>query len=180
MNKLVKIVALLSKPKVIAIFASLYLIFILSVFPSLENKMENAQVIDLAFAYSSDEVYTWIEAYGEDRRSTYLVSVVTVDLAYPLIYASLFIGILGFFNNARRVNNLEHSIFLSLSPSVILAFDLLENTGIVTMLTYYPERLPNIALLTSCFTTIKWIAAGLVLLFTFYSALSYAITKAKS
>jgi len=44
--------------------------------------------------------------------------------------------------------------------------DLLENTGIITLLINYPERLITIAWVTSSITTIKWIlvvmASGII------------------
>ena len=50
----------------------------------------------------------------------------------------------------------------------ILFLDYFENIGIVTLIIQLPQKLPNLVMLTSLFTSLKWIliAITIVLIFT--------------
>ena len=49
----------------------------------------------------------------------------------------------------------------ALLPVPVLVSDYLENTGIVLILTNYPNELTAVAWLTGFMTTMKWIMAGI-------------------
>ncbi|MEE9373107.1 MAG: hypothetical protein V3V00_08650 [Saprospiraceae bacterium] len=111
--------------------------------------------IDLKFSYSQNEVYQMIESYGEKGRDIYIMSTVGIDLIYPIIYNIVFILILIIlFKKKYPLHGRKH--LLAFLPIVVFFADILENTGILLMLNNYPDRLRNVAFLTSACTSIKW------------------------
>ena len=64
-----------------------------------------------------------------------------------------------------------------------MAADLLENTGIVTLLLSYPSRLDAVARLTSGFVSLKWVFIGanvLVVLLAVAGAVKHRVTSPRS
>ncbi len=115
--------------------------------------------LDLQFFYTPAKAYEIITAYGEYTRLFYRNIELTIDIIYPIIYSlffSLFITWLfkkGFDQNSsmQRLNVVPFGAWL---------FDLLENIGIVTMLSIYPSTPAALAWITTIFTTVKWLFAG--------------------
>jgi len=163
MNKISPLIIWLSKPSSIALFLGFYLVFVIFMLPKLSGEMQSTPPIDLAFTYTVNEVYAWIEAYGEDGRHAYMVGEMTIDIIYPIIYTALFIGILGYMTSYKEDPRLYGIRWLVITPLAIWFFDLLENTGIVLMLYRFPEQLNNVAVLTSFATTMKWSFAAFVI-----------------
>lgn len=131
------------------------------IFPALDKLIttESAGPLDLLFFYTPQQAHERIAAYGESGRAVYRLTELTADVVYPIVY-SLFLGLLlswlfrrGFAAgaNIQRWNVLPLGAWL---------FDLLENLGIVTMLTLYPAALAWLAWLTALFTMTKWCFAG--------------------
>ena len=154
------------------IFLGLYLVFLLGVMPMLADPGSNVPPIDLAFHYTVDEVYGWIGAYGEAGRHRYMIGELTLDVAYPLVYTCLFIGLIGYLIDfqkliQRSTGERKRSLaWLVILPPFIWLFDMLENVGIVTMLVNFPEVLVPIAKLTAWATSIKWSLAYFVIVLT--------------
>lgn len=120
---------------------------------------ESAGPLDLLFFYTPQQAYERIAAYGESGRTAYRLTELTVDVAYPIVY-SLFLSLLlswlfqrGFAAqaNIQRWNVLPLGAWL---------FDLLENLGIVAMLTIYPAAPDWLAWPTALFTMTKWCFVG--------------------
>jgi hypothetical protein len=115
--------------------------------------------LDLMLFYTPAKAYEMISAYGEYGRSFYRNVELTVDILYPIVY-TLFFALLvswlfqrGFPPGSRmqRLNVWYLGGWL---------FDLLENLGIVGMLTLFPAAPAWLAWLTAGFTFLKWIFAG--------------------
>ena len=116
-------------------------------FPLLMPSGEGVMPLDIMFAYSPAEAYEMIAAYGKEARQDYVKGLLLIDFAYPVIYSLL----LGF-----GIYLLWRSPRLSMQPLLIMAADYIENTGILIMLSAWPEQLSGLAIATSIFTTIKW------------------------
>ncbi len=119
--------------------------------------------IDLQFFYTPTKVYGMIEAYGEYTRVFYRNFELTMDILYPIVY-TLFFSLLitwlftrGFPENSRMQK-------LNLIPFGTWVFDLLENIGIVSMISIYPSTPAALAWVTTIFTMAKWTFAGLSLM----------------
>jgi hypothetical protein len=112
--------------------------------------------LDLRPAYTADEAYTSLAAYGDEGRRFYLLLLLTVDLIYPVVY-SLFFS-LTIVYCLRQVLAADHTLQrAALLPWVSLLADFVENAGLAWLLLNYPNRLDGVAVLTSTVTTIKWI-----------------------
>jgi hypothetical protein len=122
--------------------------------------------IDLLFFYTPEKVYGMIAAYGDQARASYRLFELTGDILYPIVYTLFF---------SLAITWLFQRGFTSTSPmqkyNVVpfggWFFDLLENLGIVAMLSVYPATPALLAWGSAVFTLIKWIfaiASGVLLL----------------
>lgn len=155
---------------VLVLFA-LDFLFVAVILPGTQARMEansgGTGPIDLQFFYTPEKVYSMIASYGDATRAMYRTFELTGDIVYPVVY-TLFFSLLitwlfqrGFAANSRLQK-------LNVVPFGAWLFDLLENLGIVTMLSLYPATPAVIAWLATIFTVIKWSFAGasLVLVLT--------------
>lgn len=115
--------------------------------------------IDLLFFYTPETAYNLVEAYGEYGRPFYRNVELSLDIVYPIIYTLFFgMAITWFAQRAfSKDNQLQR---LNLLPLGAWVFDMLENVGIVTMLSIFPAQPAALAWATTIFTMTKWIFAG--------------------
>jgi hypothetical protein len=117
----------------------------------------NASVLplDLMFFYRPDQAFAMIEKYGPAARDIYLKIEITADIIYPIIY-TLFYGLLLSWLFQRGFK--PDSPMQKYNAVIVGAwfFDLLENIGIVSMLSTYPSQIDALAWLTMIFGSLKW------------------------
>lgn len=122
--------------------------------------------LDLMFFYTPEQAFEMMEKYGEAGRSVYLQIELTADIIYPMIY-TLFFGLLisWLFQRAFKADHQMQK--WNVMPVGAWLFDMLENSGIVSMLLMYPSKPEVIAWITMLFGLLKWafflITMGLVL-----------------
>lgn len=137
--------------------------------------------LDLQFFYTPQKAYAVIAAHGEYGRAFYRNFELTVDILYPIVYTlflSLFISWL-FQRGFEAGSDMQR---LNATPFGAWAFDLLENLGIVTMLSVYPATPALLAWLTAVFTMVKWVFAGasvVLMIIGVVAALEKAVTGAR-
>lgn len=159
--------------KYASVKASLLLLLLVAIFnvvimPNLAGDQQ-AVPIDLQFAYSPERAYELVNSYSEETRYNYMIGEMTMDVLYPVVY-TLFLSLtllLLFPKNQK----------LALIPYVIFVADMLENTGIVTMLYNFPKELYTVAMLTSVFSTIKWSVVAIALLLLIVGLVKALIAK---
>lgn len=128
----------------------------------------NASVLplDLMFFYTPEQAFAMMDKYGEAGRALYWKIQMTADILYPIIY-TLFFGLLLSWLFQRAFKPESHMQKWNIMPLGSLLFDLLENTGIVSMILMYPSKPEVLAWITAMFTTLKWtfafISIGLIL-----------------
>lgn len=117
------------------------------------------QPLDLMFLAAPDKMFAMIERYGEYGRVFYRNVELTVDIIYPIIYTFALGFVISwlFQRGFARDSKMQ---MLNVMPVGAWFFDLLENLGIVTMLTMWPSQPVAIAWLTTILSTVKWIFAG--------------------
>lgn len=143
------------------VLISVYLVFVMVLFPALGGDSDVAP-LDLMFSYSPEQAYKIIEAYGPEVRHDYVISALTLDVAYPLTYSFMFaIWLTLLLKTDNRM-----TCTIRMLPFAVLLFDLLENSGIVLMLINYPQRLEFAATATSIATSLKWVFASVVIILT--------------
>lgn len=117
------------------------------------------QPMDLQFFSTPEKLFAMVESYGEYARPFYRNVELTVDIVYPIIYTLAF-GLLISWLFQRGFKPDSKMQKLNVMPVGAWLFDLLENLGIVTLLSTFPAQLTAVAWLTTIFTMIKWGFAG--------------------
>lgn len=115
--------------------------------------------IDLQFFSTPAKLFGMVESYGEYGRPFYRNVELTVDIIYPIIYTLAF-GLLISWLFQRGFARDSKMQKLNVMPVGMWLFDLLENLGIVTLLSTFPAQLTAVAWLTTIFTMVKWTFAG--------------------
>ena len=121
------------------------------------------QPMDLLFFSTPGKLFSIARSYGEFGRAFYRSVELTVDIIYPIVYTlalGLFISWL--FQRGFKVDSKMQK--LNIVPVGAWLFDLLENLGIVTLLSTFPAQITTVAWLTTIFTMVKWTFAGLSML----------------
>ncbi len=153
------------------------------ILPRQQAKIEAASggigPIDLQLFYTPKKVYSMVAAYGDAGRVDYRAFELTGDIIYPIVY-TLFFALLvtwlfqrGFAADSRMQK-------MNVIPLGAWNLDLLENLGIVTMLSIYPSTPAALAWTTALFTLVKWLFAGttvILVLTGFFMALRKGFKK---
>jgi len=111
--------------------------------------------LDLMFFYTPAQAFEMLDKYSAAGRAIYLKIELTADIIYPIIY-TLFYGLLisWLFQRAFKADSKMQS--LNVIPVGAWFFDLLENVGIVSLLSIYPSKPVILAWLTMIVGSIKW------------------------
>jgi hypothetical protein len=127
-------------------------------------KGENARMIDTSFVTSGTAVLEIIDQYDAGMRQAYIWGAVTLDLIFPIVYFLLFAFLLfAVWKNAK----------LAIIPLLQMIFDYLENAGVVTMLSMWPDKLDWLASVTVVFSLIKWGLAGITVILIIIGTIRY-------
>lgn len=111
--------------------------------------------LDLMFFYTPAEAFAMIDKYGEAGRAIYWKIELTADIIYPIIY-TLFYGLLLSWLMQRAFRSDSKMMKMNIMPVGAWFFDMLENVGIVSMLTMYPAKPAVMAWVTMLFGSLKW------------------------
>ena len=155
----------------VLVFFAGEILFNAVILPRQQAKMEAGSggtgPIDLQFLYTPDKAYTMIASYGEEGRASYRAFELTGDIIYPIVYTLFFsLAITWLFQRGFASNSSMHKY--NVVPFGEWLFDLLENLGIVAMLSVFPSTPPVLAWISTVFTMLKWlfvIRTALLLLF---------------
>ncbi len=155
----------MANPINVGLLLAIMLAFNIVLLPELipVNSAQSIKPLDLQFAYTPQVAYESISSYSDVIRKKYIIGEMTVDIIYPFFY-TLFLSFSIFLIYRNKKNNNSLAIQFALVPYIILVSDLLENTGIVTMLSKYPQELISVAWGTSYFSTLKWVTVAFSLL----------------
>jgi len=136
------------------------------VLPNQQAKIEAASgglgPIDLQIFYTPEKVYSMVAAYGDEGCADYRTFELTGDIIYPIVYTLFFsLLITWLFQRGFAANSPMQK--LNAVPFGGWLFDLLENLGIVAMLSIYPSTPASLAWLAAIFTLVKWLFDGATL-----------------
>ncbi len=151
-----------AKGWLILLLAVLDVLFNTAILPRMQASLEAGSggvgPIDLKLFYTPEQVNTMIAAYGDAGRAAYRTFELTGDILYPIVY-TLFFGLLLSWLLQRAFVSNSRARLLNVVPLGAWFFDLLENIGIVLMLSMYPATSTLLAGTTAVFTLIKWMFA---------------------
>ena len=109
--------------------------------------------------YDLNYVSELFSSLGENGRETYLTSQIPVDMIYPLLFGLTYCLLLGYF--LKKLNKfIVPYTYLCLLPIIAGIADYLENFGIITMLTSYPDFSEIAVKTTNSFSLIKSISTS--------------------
>lgn len=116
--------------------------------------------VDLTMGFDPARTLGMIADYGPAARTYYTRVELTLDVAYPLVYA-LFLGVI--LTLLFRGKAYKPFGWVTLLPFVSQLFDYLENATIIGLLTSYPGQSYGLAVLCEIFKLFKWLTFGLVI-----------------
>lgn len=155
-----------AKGWLIVVLAVLDFLFMGGIMPRIQANLQAVSggvgPIDLRFFSTPAQIQSMIEAYGEAGRATYRTVELTADILYPIIYTLFFCLLLSWLLQ-RAFANGSRLRLLNVVPVGGWLFDLLENIGIVTMLSSYPSSSALVTWMTILFTIVKWAFALITL-----------------
>jgi hypothetical protein len=137
----------------------------LVVFPVIPRN--DAGILDENFFYNASQAYELIGNYSANERWQYVLTVMTVDLIYPLVYALLLssLSILPIQKLSISSKRIIRFAYISFAAAI---FDVLENSSITILMLNYPVKFNSIATLAGCFTAAKWLLVVMSILFILY------------
>ncbi len=115
------------------------------------------KILDIQFGFDKYFVLSSLSSMGEKGREVYLLSTLVIDSIYAIIYGVTYTI---FFIFIAKDTSQKRIVFF---PFLISLFDLLENTGIVSLILNYPNISEMLVVFTSFANRLKWIFALLTI-----------------
>jgi hypothetical protein len=145
---------ILSFALVAVVFVGSHLLDIPGSLAELLRATNGVPILDLSPAFSVEETYARIEAYGEEGRRLYRRFAVTTDILFPAVLLSFLILLARFAVDRMRIPTALRWIVLALPFGYVIP-DLVENFTIFWLLSDFPERHGLLARLLPYFTLAK-------------------------
>ena len=154
MINLISLTQYLSQTKVLILLTILFFVN-LAWFQTLPFDSE-LYMLDTYFAFNLEDVARIIEAIGDSGRSTYITAMYTIDLAFPIIYTCLSLGVL---------HKLTTSELLYLLPIALFTADIVQNiqTAIIMTQSSVNDISSEQIILASFTNQLKWSLAFLMI-----------------
>ena len=113
-------------------------------------------MLDTYFAFNLEDVARIIEAIGDSGRSSYITAMYTIDLAFPIIYTCLSLGVL---------HKLTTSELLYVLPITLFTADIAQNiqTAIIMTHSSVSDISSGQIVLASFTNQLKWSLAFLMI-----------------
>jgi hypothetical protein len=163
--------------KVITALAVLFLVFDFFVLPALASPGgKSLPVLDLRFWYTPQQAFDAISQYSPQARQASVITHLTVDVIYPLIYGLLLsLLLIVVFREAPPAQQNQFPLF----PWRAVIADLLENIGLAAMFMLYPSQFLLLSWVTAVFTALKWLQIGFSILVLLVGILLLILRKWK-
>jgi hypothetical protein len=117
-------------------------------------------LIDTLFAYSADDLYRILGAYGPEGRQLYTQYLIWLDFLYGTLAGVTFAAILlALSKSVERFGGLLRAS--ALIPILMMLLDYAEDALLLVVLTHYPEIVIGLASMASLFTSLKLITVYL-------------------
>jgi hypothetical protein len=108
----------------------------------------------MPLGYNLEYINNLFETLGQNGRDAYLYNQIPVDMIYPLLFGMSYCLLMAYF--LKKLDKLNSALFnLCWLPIIVGTTDYMENFGIISMLTNYPNLSSNTAILTNVFTLVK-------------------------
>ena len=113
-------------------------------------------MLDTYFAFNYEDIARIIEAIGDSGRSAYITAMYTIDLAFPIIYTCLSLGVM---------HKLRTSELLYVLPIALFATDIIQNiqTAFIMIHSSVSDISSGQIVLASFTNQLKWSLAFLMI-----------------
>jgi hypothetical protein len=125
----------------------------------LQDGQGGVQPLDLMIFATPERIFGMIERYGDYNRVFYRNVELSVDIVYPIVYL-FFFGLLTSWLFQRGFASNSPMRKFNIMPLGAWFFDLLENIGIVALLSIYPAQPTGLTWILILLTAVKWLLAG--------------------
>jgi hypothetical protein len=163
MRKLSDWIQKVSTRQAVMITALVFLVFTAFVLPNQSAQADafgkGMGTVDTSFVYSVSDLFRVAEGLGEEGRAQYVRARWTFDLIWPLVYTAFLATAVSYLLDKAFSHQGDWHL-LNLIPVVGMLFDYLENIAASGVMMAYPDKLTWLALLSSWFTPVKWVAIG--------------------
>jgi hypothetical protein len=151
-----------AKGWVVVVAVVIFMLFMVLVLPrqaaSAEAAAGGVGSPDTSFLYSTDDLYRFADAYGEQGRKAYVRARFTFDVIFPLVYGFfLTVTVSWVFARSFRPGVWRR---LNVVPLLGVLFDLLENASTSLVMLRYPQPTQVIDKLAPAFSLVKWVFVG--------------------
>lgn len=136
-------------PRVLLLVALFFLIAGVFEFRAKELGYGNPGLDGRWRGYSPEDARKFFDDIGKDGRKLYAGTELTVDIAFPLVYGSLFSALVILFYGQQRAK------YMVLVPLLAAAFDLAENVTLAIMASTFKGEASGLARLAVVFTLAK-------------------------
>ena len=121
-------------------------------------------MLDTYFSFNYGDIARIIEAIGDNGRSAYVTAMYTIDLAFPIIYTFLSLGVM---------HKLRTSELLYLLPISLFTADIFQNIQTAIIMTHSSlNNISNEQIVLASFTNqLKWSLA--ILMISIITALTF-------
>jgi hypothetical protein len=159
MNRLIKFIDENSSGRNVLVFlilsTSIYILMLTITIPQIMAITGGIKILDMMpTGYSPKYVNELMLTLGENGRHLYLYHQIPLDMVYPLLFGiSNTLIIIYLLKKAQIFNN--NLIYLGIIPIIAGVMDYSENTGIIMILTDYPNNPDILSKVTNVFSVIK-------------------------
>jgi len=169
--------------KVLILFILTNLVYAFMLLVSIPKVMafsDGMKLLDmLPTGYNTEYVNSLFSKLGEKGRETYLFNQIPIDMIYPGLFGISYCLVLAFFlNELRKLDSFF--IYLCLLPILAGFFDYLENFGIISMLSNYPENTNFLISSTNIFTVLKSIFTSIFFVVLLVTMITTGIQKLRN
>ena len=116
-------------------------------------------ILDTRFMYLPQDVHDVAMTYQQDGRDAYIVSKLSVDLVWPIIYGLFLISWLRLIKKPVYVQT--GTLFIG----SVLFFDLIENVSLALYFVWFESQVFVLAVVASIATPMKWLFIIVFLIF---------------
>lgn len=179
-----KLIYTLSNGKTVLIFFVLstlvYFLMMTFTIPNLAGIANGMKILDLMpEGYDKQYVDSLFTALGENGRHAYLYYQIPLDLIFPLLYGVGFCLLFAFF--LRKINQLTSPFFyFSFLPLIAAISDFIENIGIITMLTQFPNYSEETVTITSTISFLKSSTTTIYFIALIFLLVAFGVQYVKS
>jgi hypothetical protein len=158
-------------------FASMYTIINFTYYgvAGLLKITNGANILDFEFGYTADKAYNILTALGELGRSYYLSNIIPLDFLFPFSYMIFYAGWIALL--IKNISITVTSRYIVVVPICAMIFDWIENTGIIIMLSTYPDIPAAAVYVASVSGILKTLFTYSSIIIIFVSLIIYLIKK---